>query len=174
MAQCIVFIVSLLALNSALATCPSWPTTDRYSFKGSEVIDKQFGLIWQRCSVGPSWNPMANTCTGNATLFTYEEALVSAKTFNSQKMSINPGQVDPRWRMPYVRELSWLVDRGCEVPSVDLTAFPASPKGGFWTGSVYVSYPTFAWVVYFNTESVNSGGGRRDRGYWVRLVRTSP
>lgn len=170
-AQFIVFIVLFLAFHPAQASCPSWPTTDRYALKDGEVTDKQSGLIWQRCSVGQSWSPVANTCTGIATLFTYEEALVWAKTFNSQKVGIKPGQVDPRWRMPFVRELARLVDRGCEIPSIDLVAFPASPKGWFWTGSVYVSYPTFAWVVYFNTERVNSGGGRRDRGYWVRLVR---
>lgn len=170
----LIFNIFSITTQLVHSTCPSWPTADRYAFVAGEVADKQSGLVWQRCSVGQSWNPISSTCTGSATLFTYEEALALAKKFNSQQVSSKPGNVDSAWRMPYVRELARLVDRGCETPSIDLAAFPATPKGSFWTGSVYMSFPTFAWVVYFNTESINSGGGRRDRGYLVRLVRAGP
>jgi len=125
-----------------------------YSSNGAEVTDSQTGLIWQRCSAGQSWS--SNTCTGTATAYTHEAALVYAQTQTG-------------WRLPNVKELSSIVDISRSNPAIDPVAFPATPSNGYWSASPYAGSAANAWVVNFGNGYVNHYG--RDVNDLVRLVR---
>ena len=44
---------------------------------GSEILDKQTKLIWQRCSIGQIWD--GQSCIGTPTQLTWDKALLKAK-----------------------------------------------------------------------------------------------
>ena len=142
------------------ATCPSWPTAERFEFvaNGAEVRDKHTGLVWARCSVGQVWS--GGTCIGSTSGFAHEAAVAYAATQSG-------------WRLPNRRELFSVADKGCWGPSIDITAFPATPSTYFWTSSPYVGRSLEAWGVIFDGGIVNNHYGGRGSSFAVRLVRAS-
>lgn len=156
-------IASLLALQSmvALAACPSTP--GRFVANGAEVTDTRTGLIWQRCSAGQSWR--GSTCKGRVGIYTPEQALAYAKTQNTTDSVTG-------WRLPNVKELSSLADRGCQEPAIDSTVFPATTSDYLYeTSSPFVSHSGTAWGIW----GVGFGGGTvgATSDGAVRLVRSS-
>lgn len=125
-----------------------------YSADGSEVTDVKTGLIWRRCSEGQSWS--GGTCTGTATTYTHEQALVQAKTQTG-------------WRLPNVKELFSLVDKTRNGPAIHPVAFAATPLDWFWTSTPYAKDAANAWVVNFSEGNLD--GYARWATLPVRLVR---
>lgn len=167
-----VALVALLLGMTALPTLAACPSSapGRFIPNGAEVKDTRTGLVWARCSVGQSWNGAA--CIGSISRMSHEQALVHAK-----------GQTG--WRLPDVKELSSLVDRGCKKPSIDTTAFPGTPDTWYWTatpramGDYAGRSSGWVWAVEFkhgNTTAEEEGvvgrpsASRREFGA-VRLVR---
>lgn len=151
----------LLAPIAWAKTCPTWPTAERFAINGAEVTDQRTGLVWARCSVGQSWS--GNTCTGSPSSVTHEAALQHAQSQSG-------------WRLPNVKELASLADKGCQIPAIDTTAFPATPVSWYWTSSPNVSDASYAWGVNFSSGYVYGGHGINRNFYMggaVRLVRTS-
>jgi hypothetical protein len=147
--------LSLASLN-AQASCPSWPTAERFAISGEEVTDKRTGLIWKRCSEGQIWS--GSSCTGTAAIYTHQGALQHA-------------QAQSGWRLPNVKELASLAEKGCPIPAIDRTAFPGTPNNWYWSSSPYVGNSGGAWVVGFSNGGV--GYNFRYDGLHVRLVRAS-
>ena len=161
---------------------PPTPTAEiidnRYQIlaNGAEVKDLQTNLIWQRCQVGMNWN--GNTCTGEASKFTFDDA---------QKQAGNG------WRVPTIRELSSLIvcssgkmkdsddvgDGGAPIknwcdgdytkPMINTKAFPNTPASVVWSGSPSAGSTSLAWYVLFNDG--NSSYSYRYNLVGVRLVR---
>jgi len=52
-------------------------------------------------------------------------------------------------RVPSMKELQTLVDRGRVSPSIDLGHFPETPSEPFWTSSLVAENPDLAWSVSF-------------------------
>lgn len=151
-------VAALLTPIAWAQTCPSWPTAERFTINGAEVTDKRTGLTWMRCSEGQAWS--GSTCTGSATTHTHEAALALA-------------QAATGWRLPNVKELASLADRGCQNPAIDSTAFPATPSNSFWSSSTAMRVgSSFAWHVGFFSGNFN-GEDSRDFNFYVRLVRIS-
>ena len=143
---------------SAYAECPSIPTAQRFEINGVEVKDKTTGLIWQRCSVGQTWD--GTTCKGQPTEMAQEEALKYA-----EKQS--------PWRLPEIKELTSLADKYCEDPAIDKIAFPNTPPDYYWSSTApYPGLSDSAWYVDFYEGDVS--GYYRDNRHPVRLVRTAP
>jgi Protein of unknown function (DUF1566) len=144
----------------ASATCPSWPTAERftYSADGAEVTDQRTGLVWARCSVGQAWS--GSDCANTASGFTHEGALQYAAT-------------QAGWRLPSRRELSSLADKGCIAPAIDSTAFPTTFASVYWSASPWVSSSAGAWGVEFFSGRLY-GFARFNLGGYIRLVRSSP
>jgi hypothetical protein len=154
------FLVALLQVPTAWSqTCPSLPTADRFTLNGDEVIDKLNGLTWKRCTEGQTWD--GTTCTGTLPARSHEAALTLGNT----------GLGATGWRLPNVKELSSLADKGCQAPSIDRTAFPATPINWYWTSSPVVGNSDSAWCVSFYNGKVSSSG--RGGCFHVRLVRSS-
>lgn len=160
------------------------PMIDGYEILDDPVLgqaslarDPKTGLVWQRCSVGQTWN--GSTCTGEAKRFTFDEA---------------QRQAGRGWRVPTVRELhslvwcssgqtqdrfdpkdggSLIVDR-CEGmfqrPTIRIGAFPATDKFWHWTLSPVAHIASGAWNVNFGYGSVSYL--ERSSPISVRLVRT--
>lgn len=144
------------ALLAGLCLLGSAQAQSRYTVasSGTEVTDTKTGLTWQRCSAGQSWN--GSTCTGSAATYTHEQALAYAKTQTG-------------WRLPSVKELSSLADKGRSNPVIDTTAFPATASDWYWTSSPVVGDPDYAWFVSFGYGVVDYN--LRSNTYHVRLVR---
>ena len=155
------FICLLGILPGAVFAQPyTFPTAP----DGSEVTDTKTGLIWRRCAEGMTWN--GGTCAGTPLTFTHEAAL--------QRAAAQASSTGVAWRLPNIKELSSIVDRSLTNPSIDRTAFPATPSKLFWSSTPYVSAPSSAQVTDFNSGS--SGGTINPRNdpiltNYLRLVR---
>lgn len=106
---------------------------------GREVKDKVTGLIWQRCSVGQTWN--GSTCTGSATVHTWQQALKVAKDLGNG------------YRLPNIKELNSIVERQCDELTINSKVFPNTANGTYWSSSPKSEhnsqYPNMKWVVSF-------------------------
>ena len=144
----------LLAAGCAWADAPFTVSAD-----GTEVTDGRTGLVWRRCA--ESMAATGGSCTGTASIFTHEQALVRARDHASS--------TGVAWRLPNVKELASIADRSKSNPSTDTVAFPTTPTNWFWSSSPYVGNANTAWVVDFGFGIV----GFRDRNvtFPVRLVR---
>lgn len=114
----------LLAAAPAAADCKPKelkPQT-RFAAAGGEVIDRETGLIWQRCSVGQVWAE-GKGCLGD---------IVTEIWGNAQKLANDP------WRLPTAEELKRLDDPACEKPAVDEAIFPGTGDL-YWTSDVFYS-----------------------------------
>lgn len=155
----LVLTLFLNTVTAAQAVCPGTPTASRFSFNasGSEVTDSKTGLVWTRCSVGQTWSGSA--CAGTAATYTHEEALQLAHTASD-------------WRLPNVKELFSLADKGCQYPAIDGTAFPGTAVLFYWSSSPGAGVSSHgAWSVAFSLGAV--GKVQRDYRGTVRLVRVS-
>lgn len=147
--------------------------------RGDQIWDKATNLVWQRCSVGQTWN--GTTCTGKTQEFTFAQA---------------QNQGGNGWRVPTVRELARLVycssgrtsnrsdpeDGGSPIatacmgnfstPTIDTTAFPSTRADPYWSSSSNLKSSDHAGIVNFSLGYVY-GWGTRSSEFNVRLVRTS-
>lgn len=148
---------SAVMSGPALAACDpdrkAIPTT-RYEIQGGEVLDKETGLTWQRCSVGQTWKE-GEGCAGAVQEFTFANAKKQARG---------------GWRLPTRDELSGLVSMACS-PSINPEAFPNLDPIRLWYWSGTETERDLAWLVQF-------GGGATFNGYQtsanaVRLVRNA-
>jgi hypothetical protein len=116
------------------------------------VTDLQTGLIWQRCSVGKSWD--GTTCSGRATTHNWSEALAMAAD---------------DWRLPNIKELMSIAETACVEPAVNLTVFPATASSEYWSSSPSAYSSNSAWYVEFvyGYDFMHSKGTDK----YVRLVR---
>lgn len=147
-------LLGLLAANPCPAQSAYSYSADAGGIANALVTDSKTGLTWRRCSEGQSFS--AGTCTGNASTYTHEQALVYAKTQSG-------------WRLPSVKELSSLVDSSVIGPAINSTAFPATPAFNTWASSPYAGDSGAAWIVYFADGSVSVSA--RSSSAHLRLVR---
>ncbi|MBJ6938275.1 DUF1566 domain-containing protein, partial [Vibrio cholerae] len=92
--------------RATLATTPNTAFNDNGD---GTVTHHTTGLIWQRCSLGQSWD--GTDCTGEATTFTWEEALAAAAQHTFA------GRND--WRLPNKNELVSIVEYRCYRPAIN-------------------------------------------------------
>ncbi|MDO8330540.1 MAG: DUF1566 domain-containing protein [Fluviicoccus sp.] len=162
------FIPVLLAVtlsgHAFSQTCPAnvkrTTPASRYELQnsGAEVWDKQTDLVWQRCSLGQSWD--GSTCAGAPTRHTWQQALEAATAAGGG------------WMLPDKRELQSLVERGCFNPAINITVFPNTLSSWYWSSSSVASYSEFAWFVGFYNGIDNYHYELKSHEHYVRLVRT--
>lgn len=139
--------LSLLFISHAHAqTCNlqiiSSAPNNRYeivaSSAGSEILDKQTKLIWQRCSIGQTWD--GQTCIGTPTKLTWDQALIKANALKNG------------YRLPNIKELQSLVEESCHEPAINEKIFPntnsSRATAAYWTSSP-VPDGNNVWVVDF-------------------------
>ncbi|HDY7775619.1 TPA: DUF1566 domain-containing protein [Vibrio vulnificus] len=170
--RAIVLLVLLLAANAhASSLCANGnentaitATTPNTAFSDNgdgTVTHHTTGLIWQRCSLGQSWD--GTDCTGSATGFSWGKALAAAvqNTF--------AGHSD--WRLPNINELASIVEYRCWAPAINSQQFPHTPSARYWSSSPHAHHrlKRDMRLVFFDFGGVNSNF--MYNYYHVRLVR---
>jgi len=169
------FVVAILSANILLAGCatqqkyqcdPNKPETtpaSRFEINRADgtVFDMKTNLTWKICSEGQSYS--GEHCTGNATGFTYNDAV---QTF---------GVKGDNWRLPNVDELGSIVEKRCKNPALNIAVFPDTPPVHFWSATPYATNAGYALAVGFDEGSnfsrdKSTGTDERYSSY-VRLVR---
>lgn len=141
---------------------PSNPNSAYLMHLNGTVTDKRTRLNWKRCSEGQVWN--GRTCLGEAKSYSWDEALMLART------STFAGHSD--WRIPNVKELRSLVEECRSVsPKINPIIFPATPDSFFWSSSPSLTSNRGSWHVTFNRGTSSFGGYTRDYEHYIRLVR---
>jgi hypothetical protein len=130
---------------------PPSPTSDSYVTTSDTVLDKQTCLMWERAVSSPAcdWQHAKDYC----------------KTLRLA------GHDD--WRVPTAVELKSILDRSRHSPSINVSAFPATPAtvelNWYWTSTPTARDPAYAWIVGF-LYGVTSPCAVTDSNY-VRCVR---
>lgn len=127
------------------------------------VTDVQTGLQWMRFSLGQEWKN--GTCVGEAKKYTWQEALNTAKELN--RRGDYAGYRD--WRVPTQDELQTLIFGYRQSPWINLSTFPNTPGWFYWSSSVCVDKPGYAWDTDFDYGYVLAVN--KANAYHVRLVR---
>lgn len=146
-------------------------TTPSSQFKDNNdgtVTDLKTKLIWKKCAEGQSWQATTHTCTPDsdaALMLNWPEALERATKTNSSGGFANA----VNWRLPNIKELSSIIENACYGPSINLTVFPNTVAGIYWSSTPYISANDYAWSVRFNYGQ-NSMNYKYDY-YFARLVR---
>ena len=139
--------------------------TNRFSLlkEGSIVLDKKTKLIWQRCSLGQSWQNNGK-CTGNAKKYTFDKAQKIAKF--THFVGFND------WRVPTIKELASIVELACYEPAINTTIFPnIEISNDYWSSSPYINASNLSWSVDFDIGYDNYSLERSSE-LFVRLVRS--
>jgi cysteine-rich repeat protein len=139
---------------------PSASRYTRISDTESVVTDHVTTRVWQGCPAGLTGDSCS---TGSVSDMAWQAAL-------SYCQSLVWGGHDD-WYLPDVKEQFSLVDKRRHSPSIDTTAFPGTPSGGFWTSSP-LHFTNLAWYISFTIGDVHS----QDKGiaYHVRCARLGP
>ncbi|EOX1532738.1 DUF1566 domain-containing protein [Vibrio cholerae] len=144
--------------NSAITA--STPNTAFSDNGDGTVTHHTTGLIWQRCSLGQSWN--GSDCIGSADGFTWGDASLAAAAQNTFA-----GFSD--WRLPNKNELASIVEYRCFLPAINSQQFPNAPASWYWSSSPTVIDSRLAWGVSFHYGP--TGFNDKSNSFLVRLVR---
>lgn len=110
------------------------------------VTDNSTKLQWMRCSVGQSWDGANSNCSGEATQYSWVDALKWVSMANQSQGFA--GHND--WRIPNINELRSIVEDCNSEPAINATLFPATPRFKFWSSSTYSALMSNAWLVDFD------------------------
>lgn len=144
------------------------PSTRFSNHPDGTVTDSKTGLMWKKCSEGQNGSDCSD---GSATLFFgYSTALQHVQTINNGDGFA--GKAD--WRLPNVKELSSILEGQCYSPAVNLTVFPNTVAGDFWSSSPVAKENERVWYVNFNFGFINWGSNNNYvHQPMIRLVRDS-
>jgi hypothetical protein len=128
------------------------------------VTDRRSRLTWVRCSAMQTES--GKGCTGAAGTFTWDQARAYAAGVNQAGVYFFND-----WRLPSLRELATMTERGCDNPRVDPDVFPGTPAAFYWTASARPgdSSPDRAYALGFGAQGVDLMD--KNDSIHVRLVR---
>ncbi|WP_034763539.1 DUF1566 domain-containing protein [Chrysiogenes arsenatis] len=152
---------ALQSTNCNNAITPTTPDSRFTIHNDGTVTDTKTGLMWQRCSLGQTWDSTNTTCSTDTSNHNWQQALAAAEA------STFAGYND--WKLPNQKELSSIVEYACSEPAINTDIFPATPSSWFWSSSPKADENSYALVVDF----VYGGGNynRKDGLVLVRFVR---
>jgi len=95
------------------------------------VTDLRFGLQWQICSWGQTYDNTDGSCKGEPKqASTWADAIATQDEINR----IKPGNNDD-WRLPNIKELQSIVERQCRQPAIKLSIFKGTANGVYWSNT---------------------------------------
>jgi hypothetical protein len=123
--------------------------------------------MWMRCPSGQQW--LGQRCIGVADVHGWLETKKYA-----DKVNRDGDAFFNDWRVPSLRELATITDRGCVNPRTNISVFPDTPAAPFWSSTPRPgesSGERFL-ALSFGVEGVILA--RKDERFHMRLVRTGP
>ncbi|MBD1389543.1 DUF1566 domain-containing protein [Neiella sp. HB171785] len=126
---CTLLAVTLISSSAMAQICKTTiaPSNqlEQYVFSHDGiVVDARTGLMWQRCTVGQTWNADNRSCGGQPTHFeSWEEAMNGYAGTEAESYGGFDG-----WRLPNIKELETIVERSCYSPAINDTVFPSTPN----------------------------------------------
>ncbi|MDO6684057.1 MULTISPECIES: Lcl C-terminal domain-containing protein [unclassified Agarivorans] len=145
-----------------LASSPLTAPDSRFVDNNDQTVsDLDTNLMWARCTLGRTWD--GSTCNGAAQTKSWNQAVEEGP--NSTLAGYND------WRLPNIKELSYLIEYNCYSPAINETFF-SSEQGismPFWTATPDSYNASKAWFINFINGQV--GLDKKDDDYGVRLVR---
>ncbi len=170
----LVFMSSSMTATAAYQPCnigiiTETTPTSRFQDNGDNTVtDLKTNLIWKKCSEGQYWNNPENTCNDDQNIrgmYNWQEALENVQALNAG--SGFAGAVN--WRLPNIKELSSIIEGACYGPAINLSVFPGTPAGIYWSSTPYTGADPYAWAVRFNYGQ--SSANLKHDYYFMRLVR---
>jgi hypothetical protein len=149
------------AQNCVESIFPTTLVKDYRIYDNGTVRDSRNGLMWMQCSVGQIWQN--GQCLGVPVTTTWEKALAAARD------SRFAGHAD--WRLPTIHELSSITELRCQQPAINLTLFPGSLTGDYWTATSFINNTNMAWLVHFAYGENHTA--KKTTFAAMRLVRSS-
>ena len=131
------------------------------------VTDVESKLMWMRCSSGQQWQ--GKRCVGAAEVYGWADAQRHA-----DKTSRDGAAFFNDWRVPALRELATITDRGCKNPRTNLAVFPGTPAAPFWSSTARPGENAGERVLALSFGAEGVMLARKDERFHVRLVRTGP
>jgi hypothetical protein len=152
------------ACDGAAASLPS----ARFQDNGDgTVTDAQSRLMWMRCAGGQQ--RADKRCAGAAAVYGWADAQRHAEQVNRDASAFFND-----WRVPSLRELATITDRGCKNPRTNLAVFPDTPAAPFWSSTARPGEATGERVLALSFGAEGVMLARKDERFHVRLVRTGP
>ena len=131
------------------------------------VTDTESKLMWMRCLGGQQWQ--GSRCVGAAADYEWAGAGQQAEQLNRDGSAFFND-----WRVPSLRELATITDRGCRNPRTNLTVFPGTPAVAFWSSTARPGEAASERVLALSFGSEGVMLARKDERFHLRLVRTGP
>ena len=155
--------VLLLTTGVWAQTCVDVATsTERFIVNSDGTVsDSVTGLMWQRCSVGQTYNAETQSCDGTAQQLSWQQALTISQQNNYA------GYED--WQVPNIKELASILQLQCVDPAIDVSVFPHTLSNNYWSATTQTAEPSFAWAYQFADGKNNPTNKIADA--FVRLVR---
>ncbi|MGR5076238.1 Lcl C-terminal domain-containing protein [Photobacterium swingsii] len=95
--------------------------------KDGTVTDLRTDLVWQRCTLGQTWNKTNNECEGKADKMYWQAALQRAEIINNDKSDpLHHFGNRQEWRLPNIKELQSIRESSCVKPALNKRYFPMS------------------------------------------------
>jgi hypothetical protein len=171
--SCVVFLAgasvwqSVVAQQACEGSVSSLPAVRFKDSGDGTVTDLESKLMWMRCSSGQQW--LGKRCVGAADVHGFVEAQRYADKVNRDGAAFFND-----WRVPSLRELATITDRGCENPRTNLTVFPGTPAAPFWSATPRPGEEAGerGLALSFGVDGVMFA--RKNERFHVRLVRTGP
>ncbi|WP_295542880.1 DUF1566 domain-containing protein [uncultured Thiohalocapsa sp.] len=140
--------------------------TERFTDNGDgTVTDQSSGLMWMRCALGQDWQD--GTCNGTAQTYAWPDTQDAVEAINA-----SGEQFFSDWRVPGLRDLAMIIERGCVSPRINLTVFPGTPTDFFWTSTARADdADQRMYALSFGPEGVEPHAP--DLAHYLRLVRTA-
>ncbi|HYW77150.1 MAG TPA: DUF1566 domain-containing protein [Gammaproteobacteria bacterium] len=159
-------LTAMASAQSCVSTIPDATPDSRYKVNSNgTVVDLRTGLMWMRCAVGQSWDSQKSSCTGTASKYNWQNALLAV-----QKLDNGNGYAGYNdWRLPNYRELTSIVRFRCHDPAINETIFPNTPSDPFWTSTPLAQGFGVDWSVHFLTGQAGYMGYSNKQP--IRLVR---
>ena len=131
------------------------------------ITDTKTGLMWQKCSMGQTYNPSTNGCEGSEMKYKWQQALEVCEKFNFA------GYDD--WRLPNRNELQSIVDYSKidttnDRAAIDTNYFPVSDQHfNYISSTTVLQSPSEAWYLDLGPGLIKRGG--KNAWWHVRAVR---
>jgi len=131
------------------------------------VTDVESKLMWMRCAGGQQW--LGQRCVGAAGAYDWKAAGQQAEMLNHEGSAFFND-----WRVPSLRELATVTDRGCRNPRTNLTVFPGTPAAAFWSSTARPGEAAGERVLALSFGDEGVMLARKEERFHLRLVRTGP